>query len=182
MLRGYLILCILLGAAHSGNGQTQETKKAALLRLLLSEVQAGSMSSEQYCMLVFDDHHFHIEKASRSNGKDRERKVYQGNLSDADWNNLNAILENDGLRELNVKPGYVPLAIQDVHPFAISVRREKEFQNLEFVDDSSRKPYDAQLKPLLQWWKSTRSRHMAVSEAPTDSRCTLDSSHSVFSY
>jgi len=182
MIRGHLILCILLGAALFGNGQTQETKKDASLRLLLSEVQPGTMSSEQYCMLVFDDHHFHAEKVILSKGKDRERKIYEGNLSDTDWNTLNGILENDGLRKLNVKPGYGPLAMQGVHPFAISVRRETEFQDLEFVDDSSRKPYEAQLKPLFQWWKSTRSRRMAVSEGPVDSRCTLDSSHGVFSY
>jgi hypothetical protein len=182
MIRGRLILCILLGAALLGNGHTQETKKDVPLRLVLSEVQPGTMSSEQYCMLVFDDHHFHAEKVIRSNGKDRDRKIYEGNLSDTDWKTLDGILENDGLRKLNVKPGYAPLAMQGVHPFAISVRRETEFQNLEFVDDSSRKPYDAQLKPLLQWWKSTRSRRMAVSEVPADSRCTLDSSHPVFSY
>jgi hypothetical protein len=182
MIRGYLILCIFLGVAFSGNGQTQETKKGAPLRLLLSEMRPGSMSSEQYCMLVFDDHHFHAEKAILSNGKDRERKIYEENLSDADWNTLNRILENDGLRKLNVKPGYAPLAMQGVHPLAISVRRETEFQNLEFADDSSRKPYDAQLKPLFQWWKTTRSRRMPVSEAPVDSRCTPDSSRGIFSY
>ena len=98
MIRGRLILCILLGTALFCIGQTQETKKGAPLRLLLSEVQPGTMSSEQYCMLVFDDHHFHAEKAIRSNGKDRERKIYEGNLSDTDWNTLNGILENDGLR------------------------------------------------------------------------------------
>jgi hypothetical protein len=182
MIRRHLVPCILLGAALFGNGQTQETKKEVPLRLLLSEVQPGTMSSEHYCMLVFDDHRFHAENATRGNGKDRERKIYEGNLSDADWNALDGILENEGLRKLNVKPGYVPLAMQGVHPFTISVRRETEFQNLEFMDDSSRKPYDAQLKPLFQWWKSTRSRRMAVSEAPADSRCRLDSSHGVFSY
>jgi hypothetical protein len=181
MIRGQFILCILLGTALFGHGQTRETKKGTPLRLVLSEVQPGSMSSEQYCMLVFDDHGFHAEKAIRSNGKDHERTIYEGNLSDTDWNTLNGILENDELRKLNVKPGYSPLAMQGVHPFAISVRREKEFQNLEFVDDNSRKPYEAQLKPLLQWWKSTR-KHMPVSEAPSDSRCALDGSHSVFSY
>jgi len=182
VIRGHLILGILLGAALSGNGEAQEAKKEEPLRLLLSEVQPGSMSSEQYCMLVFDDHRFHAEKAIRSNGKDRERKIYEGNLSDADWSALDGILENDGLRKLNVKPGYVPLAVQSVHPFAVSVRRGTEFQNLEFIDDSSRKPYDAQLKPLLQWWKSTRSRRMVEARAAVDSRCGLDSSHGVFSY
>ena len=182
MIRKHLVLCILLTVALSSISQAQETKKEVPLRLLLSEVQPGTMSSEHFCMLVFDDHRFHAEKAVRSNGKDRERKIYEGNLSDTDWNALDGILENESLRQLNVKQGYVPLAMQGVHPFAISVRRKTEFQNLEFIDDSSRKPYDAQLKPLLQWWKSVRSRRMAVSQAPADSRCALDNSHGVFSY
>ena len=133
-------------------------------------------------MLVFDDRSFHAEKATRGNGQDRERKTYEGKLSDADWSALDAILENDGFRKLDVKRGYVPLAMQGVHPYTISVRRGKQFQNMEFMDDISRKPYDPQLKPLLQWWKLTRSRHMAASEAPADSRCALDSSHAVVSY
>ncbi len=157
-------------------------KKEAPLRLLLSEVQPGAMSSEQHCILVFADHSFHAERATRRNGKDRERKVYEGGLSDADWKSLDGILESDGLRKLDVKPGYVPLVMQGVYSYAISIKREKGFQNMEFMDDNSRKPYDSQLKPLFQWWKLTRSRRMAVSEAPADSRCGLDSSHGVFSY
>jgi hypothetical protein len=133
-------------------------------------------------MLVFADHSFHSEKASLSNGKQRERKIYAGNISDADWNALDSILESDGLRKLKVRPGYVPLVIQGVHSVTISVNREKEFQNMEFMDDNSRKPYDSQLKPLLQWWRAARTRRMTASEAPADNRCALDSSQGVFSY
>jgi hypothetical protein len=181
-MRGHIVLGIFLATSLSCICQSQETKKEAPLRLLLSEVQPGSMSSEQYCMLVFDDHRFHAEKAIRSNGKDRERKIFEGTISDADWNTLNGILENDALRKLDVKPAYAPLVMQNAHPFAISVKRDTQFQNLEFMDDKSRKPYDAELKPLLQWWKSIRGERMAASDAPADNRCALDSSHGVFSY
>jgi hypothetical protein len=182
MTRKRVVFFFLLAVALQGDSQLRGEKKEVPLRLLLSEVQPGSMASERHCMLVFDDHSFHAEKASRSGGKDQERKIYEGNLSDADWSALDRIIESDGFRKLNVSRGYVPLAMQGVHPFAISVRREKEFQNMEFMDDSSRKPYDAQLKPLFHWWKSTRGRRMAASQAPADSRCVLDSSHGVFSY
>ena len=188
MTRGKLIFCMLLvavvsgeGQLLSGNNQRKETK-APPLRLLLSEVQSGALSSDHYCMLVFADRSFHAEKASRSAGKDRQRSVYEGTLSDADWNVLDGILESDGLRKLNVSPGYVPLAVQDAHFYAISVMREKGFQNMEFVNDPSRKPYDSQLKPLFHWWKSVRTRRMASSEATADHRCALDSSHGVFGY
>jgi hypothetical protein len=182
MIRVCLIVFLLLGAAVHGGSQTREPKKEAPLRLVLSEVKPGTMSSEQYCMLVFDDHRFHSEKAILSHGGDRERKVYEGDFSDADWSALQGILQDDGLRKLEVKRAFTPLAMQGVHSYTISIKRESEFQNMEFMDDSSRKPYEAQLKPLLQWWKSTRGRRMSVSEAPPDSHCALDSSHGVFSY
>ena len=182
MIRWGFIVCVLLGVVFPAPSQVSGAKKESSLRLLLSEVQPGSMSSEHYCMLVFSDHRFHAEKASRSGGKDRERTAYEGDLSDADWNALDGILDSEGFRKLNVPPGYVPLAVRDVHPFTISVRREKGFQNMEFIDDNSRKPYDSQLKPLLHWWKATRSRRMGLSKTPTDSRCALDSSHGIVSF
>jgi len=182
MTKWRLMVCVLLGAALPGKSQVTGAKEESPVRLMLSEVQPGSMSSERYCMLVFTDRRFHAEKASRSGGKDQERRIYEGDLSAADWNALDGILESDGFRKLNVPPGYVPLALQNAHFFTISVKREKGFQNMEFPDDNSRKPYESQLKPLFQWWKAIRSRRMAVSEAPVDSRCTLDTSHGVFSY
>lgn len=177
-----LVICILLGTALWGNSQIQEEPKEPALRLVLSEVQPGSMSSEHYCMLVFADRSFHAEKARRKVGKDQERKTFEGKLSDADWNALDGILESDGFRKMNVPRDYVPLAIQEAHFYTISVRREKGFQNMEFVNDKGRKPYDSQLKPLFQWWKSLRSQRMTVSESPADSRCKLDSSRGVVSY
>lgn len=177
-----LVFCVLLGSVLHANGQVSGQLKENALRLMLSEVQPGTSSSEHYCMLVFADHNFHAEKASRHVGRDQERKIFEGNLSDADWSALDGILESDGFRKLNVPSGYVPLAVQDAHFLTISVKREKGFQNMEFMNDSSRKPYDSQVKPLFQWWKSVRSRRMAASEAPADERCKLDSSRGVVSY
>ena len=79
-----------------------ETAKGPAVRLQLNEVQAGSMAAEQYCTVVFADRHFHSEKASRSHGKDMDRKVYEGTLSETDWNALGGIIDSDGFRALNV--------------------------------------------------------------------------------
>ncbi len=177
-----VVFVVLLGAVLQGNCQASGQQKENDLRVLLSEVQPGTASSDHYCMLVFADHSFHAEKAVRHGGRDQERKVFEANLSDADWSALDGILENDGFRKLNVPSGYVPLAVQDAHFLTISVKREKGFQNMEFMNDSSRKPYDSQVKPLFQWWKSVRSRHMTAASAPADDRCKLDSSHGVVSY
>ena len=182
MTRPIAILCGLLGVglAAAVVGQNDVAKSAAV-RLQLNEVQAGSMASEQYCTVVFADRHFHSEKASLSRGKDRERKVYEGELSETDWNALGGIIDSDGFRALNVPQGVPPLVIQDAHSVTISVARGAKFQNMEFLDNKSRKPFDTQLKPLLQWWKSLRGEHPTESKAGPDARCALDSTHGVFS-
>jgi hypothetical protein len=182
MTRHRAILCGLvgIGLAAALLGQN-EVAKSTVVRLQLQEVQSGSMASEQYCTVVFADRHFHSEKASRSRGKDKDRKVYEGQLSEADWNALGGIIDSDGFRALNVPQSVPPMVIQDAHAITISVAREAKFQNMEFLDNSSRKPYDPQLKPLLQWWKSLRGGHMAASNAAPDARCTLDNTHAVFS-
>lgn len=180
MTRPIAVFCGVLGIglAAAVAGQNEAAKNAAV-RLQLNEVQAGSMASEQYCTVVFADRRFHSEKASISRGKDRDRKVYEGELSEADWNALGGIIDSDGFRALDVPPGVPPLVIQDVHSVTISVARGAQFQNLEFLDNKSRKPYDTQLKPLLQWWKSFRGERSAESKAGPDARCALDSTHGV---
>jgi hypothetical protein len=182
MTRPVAVLCGFLGIglAAAVVGQNEISKNAAV-RLQLNEVEVGSMASEQYCTVVFADRHFHSEKASRSRGKDRERKVYEGELSETDWNALGGIIDSDGFRALNVPQGVPPLVVQDTHSVTISVARGAKFQNMEFLDNKSRKPYDSQLKPLLQWWKSFRGERPAESKAGPDARCALDSTHAVFS-
>jgi hypothetical protein len=175
------ILCGVLGIGLAAAAFPDEMAKGTAVRLILSEVQAGSMASEQYCTLVFADRHFHYEKASRKMGQDRDRKVYEGELSQSDWDALTGILDSKEFRELNVPPEVPPLVIEDAHTFTISVARGSKFQNMEFLDNKSRKPYEVQLKPLLRWWKSFRGSRMAESKAPPDAKCSLDSTHGVYS-
>jgi hypothetical protein len=177
-----IILSVVLGLGLAAHGGSAEPAKGAALRLVLSETQPGTMATEQYCMLVFADRRFHAEKANRKMGRDRERKVYEGELSEADWNALGGILDSKQFRELNVPLILSPLVIEDSHVYTISVARESKFQNMEFLDNKSRKPYESQLKPLLQWWKTTRSAHMPESNALPNSMCLPDKTHGVFSY
>ena len=182
MKRHRVILCgvLAIGLAVTLVAQSEAPKSAAI-RLQLNEVQAGSMAAEQYCTVVFADRRFHSEKASRNRGKDTDRKVYEGTLSEADWNALAGIIDSDGFRALSVPQTVPPLVIQDAHTVTISVARDAKFQNMEFLDNKSRRPYDSQLKPLLRWWKSFRGERTAESKAAPDARCALDSTHAVFS-
>src|SRR5436190_16244650 len=154
MTRAIKVLCVVLGIGMAAPAASnQPTNGVPPLRLLLSEVQAGTMASDHYCTLVFADRHFHSERATRKTGKDRDRRIYEGDMSEADWNTLGAILEDKALRDLNVQQGVTPLMIEDAHTFTISVARDAKFQNMEFLDNKSRKGYETQLKPLLGWWK-----------------------------
>jgi len=180
MTRSMTILSVVLAIGVVANAGPVEPAKGAALRLLLSEVQPGPMASVQYCMLVFDDRHFHAEKADRKVGKDQARKVYEGQLSDTEWNALDAILETKEFRELKVPPNGSTLVTQNAHPYTISVARENQFQNMEFLTKESLKPYEPQVKPLLRWWKESRSAHMVESTAPADGRCSLNNANAVF--
>lgn len=165
-----LLLAIGLSAsADSGQPSSDRT-----FRIRLFEVQPASLSSEQTCTLVFADHHFHHEKTIRKHGRAYDQRVYEGELSQSEWNALSGIIDSKEFRELNVPRDVEPLVIQDAHPYTISVAREDKFQNLEFLDNKSLKPYYSQVEPLLKWWKSLRGRHLPQSNAPADERCSPD--------
>ena len=176
-----ITICVLLAISLGSSAGADGPAKGAALRVLLSEVQPGAMGSDRYCMLVFEDHHFHAEKAHRKRGKDEESKVYQGQLSDSDWNALTGIVDSKQFRELRVPPRAKSLVVQDSHPYTISVSRENGFQNMEFLTKESLKPYESEVKPLLQWWKATRSLHTPESNSNVDRRCSLSDAGGIFS-
>jgi len=173
------VLIVFLGMILLANAGSAE--QGAALHVLLSEVRPGSMGTEHYCMLVFDDHHFHAEKALRRLGKDRERMVYEGQLSDSDWSALTAIVDAKQFRELRVPPSPPALVVSDPHPYTISVARSGGFQNMEFLTKASLKPFEAEVKPLLRWWDVSRNQRTTPSEAPVDARCSLNDATGIFS-
>jgi hypothetical protein len=177
MTRPIAFLLALGLTATAGSGQAPTN---APLKIFLNEVQPGVMSAPQYCTLVFADRRFHSEKADIKQGSDTGRKIYEGQLSDSDWNALIAVVDSPGLRDLKVPQTVPPLVMQDTHPYTISIARDKDFQNMEFLDNKSLKPYQSQVKPLLQWWKSFRGQRIPESSAPADPRCALDKTHAIF--
>ncbi len=174
-----ILYLVLLSALTPTLGQGQTAERLSF-QLFLSELRPGTMAIKQHCALVFPDHRFHLETASIKHGRDLDRKVYEGDLSEADWRALGAILDAKELKGLKVAPALTSPVMQDVHIFNISVARDGKFQNLEFLNDKSRKPYDSELKPLLQWWKSLNHRHIPESHAPPNRQCALSNNNSLF--
>ncbi len=177
MIRRMILLFTLgfTGIVASAQSPTQPP-----IKLFLNEVQPGGLASSQYCTLVFTNRHFHSEKADIKHGVDSSRKIYEGQLSDNEWNSLVAIIDSPAFRDMKIPRTVPPLIMQDTHPYTISVARDNDFQNMEFLDSKSLKPYESQIKPLLQWWKPIRGRHMAESTASASPQCSLDSSHAVY--
>jgi hypothetical protein len=167
---------LILGAA--GTAAAQQPAPAPL-KIFLNEVLPGVMSAPQYCTLIFDDHRFHSEKADIKHGRESDRKVFEGQLSENDWKALLAIIDNQNFRDLKVPQFVPPPVMQDTHPYTISVAREKNFQNMEFLTNQSLKPYEPQVKPLLSWWKNLRSQKSLQASGSPDSRCALDNAHAI---
>ncbi len=178
MTRTISFLLVLGLTTAAGSGQAPAN---APLKMFLNEVQPGVMSAPQYCTLVFANRRFHTEKADIKQGRDTDRKIYEGQLSDSDWNALDAVIDSPGFSDLKVPQTVPPLVMQDTHPYTISSARDQDFHNMEFLDNKSLKPYESQVKPLLQWWKSLRGQRTPESSAPADARCALDKTHAIFS-
>jgi hypothetical protein len=98
----------------------------------------------------FPDRHFHFELGNNKRGRDLDRKIFEGKFSDSD---LSDILDRKEFRDLNVQELAASLVVEVLHLVAISVWRDGKFQNMEFLNKRGRAPYEARLKPLLQWWK-----------------------------
>lgn len=173
-------LLLLFGLGFGAAAGYAQQATHGTLRLFLNEVQPGAMSAPQYCTLIYADHRFHSEKADLKSGRTTDRKIYEGELSESEWNALIAIVDSKAFSDLKVPRTVPPLVMQDTHPYTISVARDKNFQNMEFLDAKSMKPYESEVKPLLQWWKGLRGRRVAESSAAPESQCALDTSHSVF--
>src|SRR5258708_24300235 len=107
--------------------------------------------------------------------------MYGGQLADNDWTAVVAVTGGRVFRDPKVLQLGPPLVMQDTHPYTLSIARDKDFQNMEFMDNTSLKPYESQVKPLLQWWKAFRGRRTPQSSASADPTCPLDKSHPIFS-
>jgi hypothetical protein len=159
--------------ALSGASSAQTNTRPQLL-LLISEAKPGIWITSQRCVLVFPDRHFHLERATNNRGRDVSRKIYEGELSNPEWDDLSKILNTNDFRELAVPRLASSPVIEDLHLIAISIWRDGKFQNMEFLDERSRSPYDATLKPLLRWWKYFSSRKLPESKESPNKQCALE--------
>ena len=156
-----LLLVLLFALACAAQDQPHPVFLARF-----ADMKFGVMASTQRCALIFADHTFHFEHADVHRGKDLKRKVYDGTFTPAEWDALMAVLDAKPLHDLNVPP-QPTMVVEDLDLFSMNVWRGDYYQNLEFLDKNSRKPYQSTLKPVLHWWKSFVGRKMTEGAKPS---------------
>jgi hypothetical protein len=170
----FAIALLLLGSLSA-----QQPAAVPAYYFRLSEVKYGSMAAEQRCVVVAPDRKFHFEHANRKQGRDLTRKVYEGELSPAEWDAFLRMIEAKDFRELKVQPQMRSPIVENLDLVQISAWRDKGYQNLEFLDKKARAPYEATLKPVLAWWKEFSSRKLNASSAAASKYCAMESNDNV---
>jgi hypothetical protein len=123
-------------------------------------------------MLVYPDGRYRLEK-SFQNTSDRSiyGKVYLDTLPEPKINELQANLDDDKLQKINTGPLRSGGIIRDMDPFIVSIPREHEVQNIAFMNDTERRPFDKELKPLQAWLKETQKRKVPVDKNEKTNNC-----------
>src|SRR5512138_2049663 len=91
------LLFLTFVAANAG-----DEKKAPAIVARVSEVKPGSVTTDHRCVLILPDHRFHLERATRKRDKDLMRKVYEGQLTQPEWDELIGILNAADFKALAV--------------------------------------------------------------------------------
>ncbi len=120
---------------------------------------------ENVCMLVQKDGHYHLERTAM--GRSR---VFVGILDSSAVTELEPLLMASQLVDL--KQGQIestPVG-QDIDQVMITITRTQGRQTLIFSSSKSRKPFKAEVDPILKWLDRNKQQQNPMADA-TPSRC-----------
>ena len=129
------------------------------------------MGTNEMCVLIYLDGRYHAERTYRKQDEPTEKEVYEGSLSADDMQKLDHLLDAPELRALKSPLAPRRIMVDDLHLVQISIARQEGIQELRYETDAIRKHDDARLKPLLEWWKSLRSRYPAPLQEGKTTKC-----------
>lgn len=173
MRRSIAVLALLLLLLPAAAQQKVPQKPGPPMLARISEVKPGALTADHRCVLILPDRRFHLERATRKRAKDLIRKVYEGEFSQAEWDQILAMLGDKDLKALSVPAARGVLVVEDMDLVTINIWRDPGYQTLEFLTKRDRAPYERTLKPLLGWWKDFARRGLSESKAPVDDSCAL---------
>lgn len=115
---------------------------------------------DQVCVLLNRDGQFHleIEKGNRS-------RVFEGTLPDAKMQEVQTLINDPVLRQLTEKQIVPPKGTIMLDELHVDIFRGDHWQDLFFVDDSSRRPFEHSIAPLVRWLQALpKEPHKEISD------------------
>lgn len=167
---GKRVACLLAILLLGGVAVSQDTS-TVLPRIRIMEFRAGSVASEMSCTVVYLDGHFYSEEETHSIGERRQASVSTGDLSPAEIQTMNQVLDGKDFRALTSPLQAKRLVQENQHLLQISVPRENGMQDLIYENDRARRPSQTALQPVLDWWKKMKAQHPPRSRTEKITQC-----------
>jgi hypothetical protein len=121
--------------------------------------------SEDTCMLLQSDGHYHLERVVE--GRPR---VFEGTLESVGVTEVEPLLNAPRLVKLQQSDIDMTLISEDMDQFLLSIPRPAGWQTLNFPSGKSRKPYKDVIDPFLKWLDRHKQQQDPIVGAPTN-RC-----------
>lgn len=124
---------------------------------------------DQVCVLLRRDGQFHLEVEKRN-----RTRVFEGALSEAKMQELQTLINDPTLRQLTEKQIVAPTGAIMLDELHVDIFRGDHWQDLFFVDDSSRQPFEHSIAPLVRWLRALpKEPHREISEDMGKNDCQL---------
>jgi hypothetical protein len=123
------------------------------------------------CILVQADGHYRRERTFQGmSGGTPYVDIYIDALPDDSFKRLQAILDEADFQKINTPPsrgGVIP----NMDTLIVSIPREHSLQNMYFMTANERRPYEKDLKPLMNWMKEVEKRKVRALKEKTSDNC-----------
>lgn len=154
----FFSLSLLLASGNFAQTQTAPSSDQGLSStaqpvLRIERLQPG----EAVCALVQEDGAYRLEKLFRS-----KAEMYVGKASNDQAEDLNRILGNTQLRKLSQENVGGDVVSDTLDTVDVALWRQRGWQTLSFRNPSSRKPFNHELDPLLQWFQNIQKKRPAA--------------------
>lgn len=154
-----LSLAFMLIVTSWALSQTPSTESPYLMRI------EHQTRQENVCMLVLKNNRYHLERTSGGRAQ-----VYEGELPATTIAELNPLLSADKLAELTQNQIESGTAGDEIDQTMLTVPRTNGWQTLVFPNSKSRKPFKAEMDPLLKWLDRNKIQQNPIGNAAA-TRC-----------
>ena len=132
---------------------------------MLVRIERMQDSDDSRCLVVFGDGSYHAEKI---HGKRTD--VFEGALDSGRMSQVDGLINTDAMKQIQHEHLASARYIESPDIVSVDVNRGEDLQQMRFANKADRKPYAAQLEPLLQWFESIQKQPGARSSAKAN-RC-----------